>query len=170
MKKIINALLILALCSCGNSNKRDEQSSQNEINDGSLKAQNCDCRVFTENEFNWEGSCLDGYANGTGTLTWSISGGKYVGEIVNGKITGKGSIYSNENLVYEGDFIDGKYNGQGTLYENNIKTYQGSFVNGKKSGEGILYYSSGYINYEGEFQNNEPEGFGWQEPGTLPCG
>lgn len=158
MKLIIPVLFILTLYACSNLGEKNRQNHFER--DGSLKAQNCKCRVFTDSYFNWEGPCLDGYANGIGTLTYTTSGDKFVGEVVNGRITGQGLSYSNDVLVYDGEFLDGKYNGQGTLYENNILIYDGSFFSGKKSGEGTLFFWNGNICYEGEFENDKPNGYG----------
>jgi hypothetical protein len=134
--------------------------SNSPPDDGSVADENGDCRIFTASSFTWDGNCLDGYANGTGTLTWT-SGKRYHGEIHNGHITGKGKEYQNEQLVYEGDFVDGVWEGKGTLYQNNYPVYVGEFSNNSFDGYGTLYFDNsseiarkGYF-VEGQFRDEE---------------
>lgn len=47
--------------------------------------------------------------------------GKYIGQIKDSKLNGKGILYIMGKIIYEGEFKDNKLNGKGTLYENSIK-------------------------------------------------
>ena len=42
------------------------------------------------------------------------NGDKYVGDFLNGKMTGKGIYYFENGDIYEGDFLNGIFEGQGT--------------------------------------------------------
>jgi hypothetical protein len=115
--------------------------NKQRINDGSMLASNCKCRIFSPypGEFTWDGDCLDSYANGYGTINWH-SGKKYTGEIVTGHLSGEGKDYFNEQLVYEGEFRDGKWQGYGKLYAESGKDVirKGYFENGKFTKEDEL--------------------------------
>jgi len=45
----------------------------------------------------------------------SSAGGRYEGDFVDGKRTGKGTFTWANGNKYEGDFVDGKFHGKGTL-------------------------------------------------------
>jgi hypothetical protein len=132
--------------------------SKSAPDDGSFVDQDGDCRIFTTSSFTWDGSCLDGYANGTGTLRWT-SGKKYYGKICNGHITGNGKQYANEELVYEGDFVDEKWDGEGKEYNNGNLIYEGHFKNGYREGRGKEYDNRKLV-YEGDFRQGKRQGSG----------
>jgi len=155
---IINIITILTF-SCTNNNSEDQVNTESEINDGSQKATNSECRIFTDGDFTWEGDCSNSYANGSGIIRWSTNNKKYEGTVSSGHLTGNGSVYLNDTLLYIGEFSDGKYSGKGKLYENNQLQYEGSFSDGLKNGNGILY-EYGSLKYEGEFQQDKFNGFG----------
>ena len=56
----------------------------------------------------------------------------YEGELLNGKINGKGKIYYNGELIFEGVFLDGKkWKGKGKEYQNGEIIFEGEFLEGK---------------------------------------
>jgi formylglycine-generating enzyme required for sulfatase activity len=141
--------------------------------------------------FIWSGRCVNGIAQGKGTVQWYKDGveeGKCEGTLVDGKLTGKGKcIWANGN-VYEGDFVDDKLASKGKLTLANGDIYEGYFVNGKPHGKGKLtkansdvyegYYVDGKASkgkltfangtiYEGDFADNKVVGKG---KFTLPNG
>ena len=61
--------------------------------------------------------------------------------------------------VYVGEGIDGKRHGQGTVTYSNGKKYVGEFKNGKKHGQGTETYPNG-SKYVGEFKNGKYHGQG----------
>jgi|GEM_PF-506678 len=87
----------------------------------------------------WSGACVNGYADGTGTLQ----------SIVNG------ALFS----TYDGNLAGGKQEGKGsTLYANGDR-YEGSYVNGQFEGLGMIQYASG-IRYEGSWKAGKYDGIG----------
>lgn len=89
--------------------------------------------------------------------------GIYEGELNDDMVPhGKGEWQFNDNCIkYIGDWINGKRHGKGTLYLTSGKHYVGDFKDGKISGRGILYYR-GQIRdrFEGDFSNNSFDGTG----------
>ena len=64
--------------------------------------------------------------------------------------------------VYVGEEIDGKRHGQGTVTYSNGKKYVGEFKNGKKHGQGTQTWSDG-DKYVGGFKENKRHGKGTYE-------
>lgn len=159
---------LLFLSACGNSKKPVEPITT-EIDDGSVKAINCDCSIFTFGEFTWEGECTNGFADGEGTINWLRTGEKYTGTVMEGYITGKGTKYISNCKIYEGDWVDGKYSGKGTLYLNKNVIYTGDFINGVKSGQGVSYAENGKKTYIGKFEDGLPNGYGEKYDSTETC-
>ena len=111
------------------------------------------CNLFTSGSYNWSGNCLDGYAHGTGVITWN-SGKKYEGEVNKGFISGQGKEYVNNELTFEGEFWDGKWK-NGTLYFEGYMKYTGEFANNIASGYGTLFHPhSQEIARRGFFSND----------------
>ncbi len=109
-------------------------------------------------------------------------GGKYIGEVENGKYNGYGKLMLDNGDMYEGDFVNGLKSGQGNYYfadgshykgqfsldmmtgQGNMDyvngdSYHGDFVNGLREGEGQIIYSNGEY-YQGMFSNDIRDGFG----------
>ena len=89
--------------------------------------------------------------------------GRYVGQVVNGKMEGKGIYYCNDGDRYEGDFKNDKFEGKGICYCNDEPwkgdRYEGDFKNDKSEGKGIYYFKNG-DRYEGDWKNGKMEGKG----------
>ena len=96
--------------------------------------------------------------NCQGTKTFA-SGGKYVGEFRNGKLSGHGTHTYTNGAKYVGEFIDGNFSGQGTLTRINGEKYVGEFSDGKPNGRGTQTYING-DKYVGEFTDGLPNGIG----------
>lgn len=131
-----------------------------------------------------------------GELVWK-NGNKYIGNFVDGNMTGKGIMYFvNKDVyaggdwvdaVYEGDFLNGIFHGNGIMkyaryangdvYEGEWKKIRFSisryrYVNGdvyEKSGKGIMKYANGDV-YEGEWKDNEKFDMGMYRYGTMSAG
>lgn len=106
----------------------------------------------------WEGSCVNGKANGFGKLT-KYKDGKYEsiyeGEYKNGIRDGKGKFSHNDGTVKEGIFIAGQMTGKGTSSLESGYKYAGSFVNYCEHGDGTLEYPNG-SKFEGFFVAGRP--------------
>ena len=104
------------------------------------------------------GEEIDGKRHGQGTVTYS-NGKKYVGEFKNGKKHGQGTQTWTSGDKYVGEFKDGKYHGQGTYTYHSGGKYEGEWKNGKKDGQGTETFSNGG-KYVGEHKNGKWDGKG----------
>lgn len=87
----------------------------------------------------WSGACVNGHAEGAGTLQW-IKGGTAIetdkGVWRNGRQQGSG-VQTWSTGRYEGEIADGEPNGRGVLTMKNLR-YEGQFRDGKPNGSGSL--------------------------------
>uniref|UniRef100_A0A182JBH4 VPS9 domain-containing protein n=1 Tax=Anopheles atroparvus TaxID=41427 RepID=A0A182JBH4_ANOAO len=112
----------------------------------------------------YEGMWLVGQMDGIGALTSSDR--SYTGELYQGNITGYGCMKRTVfgiSTIYEGEFVNGKYDGYGRLKTTSNRStqyfhYQGYFRADKYNGFGTLSTSS--YQYNGDFVNDQKEGFG----------
>ena len=87
------------------------------------------------------------------------SGKVYEGKYIDGLIQGKGILKNNKGVSYVGDFKNSKRHGKGILDTHKVH-YEGEFKDDKLCGKGrITFKLEGHV-YEGEFDNNEINGFG----------
>uniref|UniRef100_A0A182N2R4 VPS9 domain-containing protein n=1 Tax=Anopheles dirus TaxID=7168 RepID=A0A182N2R4_9DIPT len=115
----------------------------------------------------YEGMWLVGQMDGIGSLT-SVDR-SYSGEFYHGSITGYGCMNRSVfgiSTIYEGEFVNGKYDGYGRLKTTSNRSthyfrYQGYFKADKYNGFGTLTTSA--YQYNGEFVNDQKEGFGVSE-------
>ncbi len=85
-------------------------------------------------------------------------GGHYYGELLNGRLHGKGKLIWADGSRYEGEFVEGLYSGAGELSYASGNTYSGQFSKGAIT-QGTLKSQDGYT-YEGEFVNWQFHGKG----------
>lgn len=111
----------------------------------------------------WSGTKdADGFADGTGTLQFFVSGNpgnRYEGMMAHGKLQGQGVLTWANGDRYEGDFADNKRSGKGVLLWTNGDRYEGSFVDGKAQGKGVFSWANG-DRYEGDFAGDKQTGKG----------
>ena len=113
----------------------------------------------------WSGSCLDGKANGIGTLRWyeyngkSGKHGKHVGQFKDGKANGQGTCTWSSGAKYVGQFKDDKIHGQGTLTSANGDRYIGQWKENKSHGQGTLIKKDG-SKYIGQWKEGKGHGQG----------
>ncbi len=133
------------------------------------------CKVYniSPNDFDngygyvtWKGDCVNGYANGHGTVKWyskHYSDEKlftYVGDMLNGKMKGKGRFTNHYfDDVYEGDWSGNRMNGKGKATYASGAIYEGDWVNGKKHGKGKLINRDGDV-YDGDWFKGYQQGKG----------
>ena len=108
------------------------------------------------------GEEIDGKRHGQGTVTYS-NGKKYVGEFKNGKKHGQGTQTWSNGKKYVGEFKNGKRNGQGTMTYSDGRKYVGGVKNGKWDGKGVSTALDGqrwYTLYDGEWKKGKKHGQG----------
>jgi len=101
----------------------------------------------------WSGGCVDGMAQGAGTLQWLRDGRtieKDEGKWNLGRQTGQGTQDWNSGR-YHGALVDGEPHGQGVMTLQSAR-YEGSFRNGRPNGEGTV------TNLEGVFKGTWKDG------------
>jgi len=86
------------------------------------------CKVWNSNptgneSVTWSGPCSDGYADGSGTLTWFANG----------------AVHS----TYTGEMHSGHYHGRGTQVWPTGARYEGEWKNDRADGPGIYWPSQG---------------------------
>ena len=86
---------------------------------------------------NWSGSCVNGLAQGPGSLQWLHNGKPYEKD--------------------QGEWNEGRQSGRGTQ-DWGLGSYDGELVNGEPHGRGALTLQSS--RYEGEFRDGKPNGTG----------
>ena len=79
----------------------------------------------TDETVTWTGGCDGGFAHGTGTLTWAVSGSEQQTEI--------------------GRFTAGRRNGHWVVREANGDSVEGPIVNGKWNGRWVLRRADGSV-------------------------
>ncbi|XP_044289551.1 radial spoke head 10 homolog B-like [Varanus komodoensis] len=109
----------------------------------------------------YEGNFVKNVQMHHGSYTWP-DGSRYEGEVKNGIRHGFGMYKCGTHPVsYIGQWVEGKRHGKGTIYYNKEGSswYEGDFVNNVKSGWGIRCYKSGNI-YEGQWERDMRHGEG----------
>ncbi|XP_026560387.1 radial spoke head 10 homolog B2 [Pseudonaja textilis] len=109
----------------------------------------------------YEGNFVKNVQMDHGTYKW-LDGSTYEGEVKNGIRNGFGMYKCGTYPVsYIGQWVEGKRHGKGTIYynESGSSWYEGDFVNNIKSGWGVRRYKSGNI-YEGQWERDLRHGEG----------
>jgi S1-C subfamily serine protease/antitoxin component YwqK of YwqJK toxin-antitoxin module len=106
--------------------------------------------------FTWDGSCVNGKANGYGTAIKyenTTLHSTYTGEYANGIRSGAGKFVRHlSNETWEGNFINGQLFGYGKYKNENGNRYEGYFINYMQHGQGTQYYGNGG-KFEGSFNS-----------------
>ncbi|MBV8603358.1 MAG: hypothetical protein JO224_01610 [Pelomonas sp.] len=101
----------------------------------------------------WTGACVDGWAQGEGTLQWfgkGQPGTRYTGAMKRGRFDGPGVVRTASGETYEGTFVDGSREGEGVYTWSTGDRYEGHFLKDTLNGHGVLHKADG-IDIEGEF-------------------
>ena len=115
------------------------------------------CEILFSDGTKYIGEVRNNILTGKGKITFP-SGNKYEGGISYGLRHGNGVYRDSNGLLYEGEFVHGVKEGYGRMKKGNI-TYEGTFHNGAIDGYGRLTWDNG-DQYEGEFKNNKINGVG----------
>lgn len=81
-------------------------------------------------------------------------GGRYAGEVRDGRFHGRGTITWPDGNRYEGQFVDGQYEGEGRSESPYGAYYEGEFQDGMRHGEGVARSRYGDT-YEGTWREGE---------------
>jgi len=125
------------------------------------------CRFMLEErgavaKASWQGPCKDGYADGTGVLTWQGEDGaasRYEGTMLRGQRDGPAYVAYANGDQFEGLFGAGKRNGKGTLLERSGTEYTGDWKDGAEHGQGSRTYAMGG-RYDGQWKDGKFHGHG----------
>ena len=89
----------------------------------------------TDETVTWTGACAGSLAQGTGTLTWAVSGGDRqteTGRLVAGQRSGRWVIRQFDGSIWEGPFVDGKTNGTWVIRSANGTVEEWLFRDGER--------------------------------------
>ena len=100
----------------------------------------------------YEGEIINGKLNGKGEKYDKYDNIlKFKGEYLNGKRNGKGKKFLCNKVVFEGEYLNDRGNGQEKEYFYNTLIYEGEYSNWKRNGRGKEYENNGNIIFKGEF-------------------
>jgi len=97
--------------------------------------------------------CVFGQTKDSIIQVLEYDGGRYEGEVRNGKPHGSGRIlYASDDPVrlgYDGNWVNGKRHGQGQMLWRNRDAYTGNWKEGLEDGEGTCDFANGnkYVGY-----------------------
>ena len=100
----------------------------------SSRKYNCTGELRYTNAY-YVGEILNGKEHGFGTINWA-SGNKYVGQWLNGEREGQGTFYWASGNKYVGQFKNSKRHGQGTYFNSEGGSWSGEWRWGKKTENG----------------------------------
>ncbi len=162
MTGIAKAALAAALLNCGllTASADDSSTSGQWLKDG-------DCSLYSAgagpgDTVRWTGECVDGYAEGLGTATFTHDGQtqSFTANFTHGVIP-DGHIITRwgEGWSYDGETVAGRFNGAGILITNTSDRFEGQWTDGKMNGFGILRRANGEL-YAGDWKDDKPNGAG----------
>ena len=162
MTGIARAALAAALLNCGllTASAQDSSTAGQWLKDG-------DCALYSAgagpgDSVKWTGECVDGYAEGLGTATFSHDGQSqsFTANFTHGVIP-DGHIITRwgEGWSYDGETVAGRFNGAGVLTTNTSDRFEGQWTDGKMNGFGILRRANGEL-YAGDWKDDKPNGAG----------
>src|SRR4051812_2403404 len=161
MSGIARAALAAALLNCGLLAAAAEESSTGQwLKDGACSLYSAG--AVAGDTVSWTGSCVDGYAEGVGTATFTHGGQSQVftanfqhGVIPDGHvITRWGAGWS-----YDGETVGGRFQGAGILTTDASDRFEGQWADGKMIGFGVLRRANGE-RYAGDWKDDKPNGMG----------
>jgi hypothetical protein len=161
MSWIAKAALAAALLNCGLLNASAADSSNGQwLKDG-------ECSLFSADAHpgdtvSWTGSCVDGYAEGLGTATFThdSQAQSFTAAFTRGVIP-DGHVISRwgQGWSYDGDTVGGRFNGPGILITDTSDRFEGQWADGKMTGFGVLHRANGE-RYAGDWKDDKPNGNG----------
>lgn len=160
LRKIIGIVLlisvVLGLCSCGKSIKKDEGSETKSVENQEITL---NLATFGERNGKYSGEMLNDLPQGFGKFESQNSEGTgwvYEGEWVSGQFHGEGYLYWPSNgQKYEGTYRDSDLI-KGKCYIRDTLTYKGDFTSYTFDGTGTFYNHKGEAVYTGPFTAGAP--------------
>ncbi len=121
------------------------------------------CKVLDQyysegSTFIWDGSCVEGKADGKGKMQKFIDGkleSTYEGTYVKGIREGFGKFSHSDGSVLECNFTRGQGIGEGTWSTQDGSFYKGNIVNYRRHGFGVMEFANGN-KFEGTFNSDSP--------------
>ena len=160
------AALAAAWLNCGLLAASAEPSNASNTQTGTW-LKDGDCALFSTaaaagDSAAWTGRCVDGYAEGLGTATFTHEGQSqsFTANFVHGVIP-DGHVITRwgQGWSYDGDTVDGRFNGAGILTTNTADRFEGVWTDGKMNGFGVLRRANG-DRYAGDWKDDRPNGRG----------
>jgi hypothetical protein len=162
MSGITKAILAAALLNCGLTcvSTAQEQKQGQWLKDGACALFGADARPG--DTVSWTGACVDGYAQGLGTATFTHDGQSqsFTANFVHGMIP-DGHVISRwgQGWSYDGEAVGGRFQGAGILTTDASDRFDGQWTDGKMNGFGVLLRASGE-RYAGDWKDDKPNGSG----------
>ena len=108
--------------------------------------------LILPNGCKYEGDLVCGKLHGKGKMIFP-DGRVYVGDFEDGYQTGRGELTFPDGQTYIGEMLKDYYHGYGKYIWPNGDVYEGDFVQGKRNGKGKMTWIDGAV-YEGDFFND----------------
>jgi len=162
MSWIAKASLAAAMLNCGllNASADDNSNTGQWLKDG-------DCALYSAgagpgDAVQWTGQCINGYAEGLGTATFTHNGQaqSFTAFFEHGVIP-DGHVITRwgQGWSYDGQTIGGRFQGPGILTTDSSDRFDGYWDNGRMNGFGVLLRANGE-RYVGDWKNDKPNGKG----------
>jgi hypothetical protein len=159
MSGIARAVLAAALLNCGLLSASAEDQGQ-WLRDGNCSLYSADAQPG--DTVSWTGSCVDGYAEGLGTATFTRDGQSqsFTANFVHGVIP-DGHVISRwgHGWSYDGEAVAGRFQGWGILTTDASDRFDGQWTDGKLNGFGVFLRANGE-RYAGDWKDDKPNGSG----------
>jgi len=163
------AVLAAALLNCGllTASAADSSINSGDSNSGGQWLKDGACSLFSSvavpgDTVSWTGTCVDGYAEGLGTATFSHEGQtqSFTANFVHGVIP-DGHVITRwgQGWSYDGETLGGRFNGPGILTTDHSDRFDGLWNDGKMNGFGVLLRANGE-RYVGDWKDDKPNGSG----------
>jgi hypothetical protein len=162
MSWMAKACLAAALLNCGllNASAQDNSSNTHWLKDGTCSLYSAG--AASGDTVQWTGACIDGYAEGLGTATFTHEGQtqSFTANFVHGVIP-DGHVITRwgRGWSYDGETIGGRFNGTGILTTDSSDRFDGQWNDGKMNGFGVLLRANGE-RYVGDWKDDKPNGKG----------
>ena len=170
MSGMVKVALVAALLNCGAIQASAEQSGR-WLTDPISGCAVFDAAAAADASVRWTGACVNGYADGVGTATFSgdgqnhsITSGFVRGMVPDGHVV----IRWDRGWSYDGEIAGGVFSGHGRLITDTGDRFDGQWQDGRLSGFGVLTRANGE-RYFGDWKDDRPDGQGeWRRAdGTV---